>query len=225
MARDDTLFPDLGLQTVKKKKSERNPSQEKLFVHQLSSMAARISTPESQPTKSCIRCGQTGHRIADCMAFRRLNVDERWKVLRQKGLCRICLISHRPCRSRLEYVRKEESKVPSLSTLEKNFVQQRMHSAASSVLLRYLPVTLHFNGKSMNVFAYLDDGSSSAMVGSRRSGSAGRSKTWRTAPFRLDGRYYKDREIIPAHANPNGGLRRALFRKFIFDKAATMQLK
>lgn len=64
----------------------------------------------------------------------------------------------------LLHVRKEESGVPSSSTLEKNVVQQHLHSATSSALLRYLPVTLHFNGKSVDVFAFLDDGSSSTMV-------------------------------------------------------------
>ncbi|XP_062713565.1 uncharacterized protein LOC134290436 [Aedes albopictus] len=41
---------------------------------------------------------------------------------------------------------------------------QHHHSSTSFALLRYLPVTLHGNGKSVELYAFLDDGSSSTML-------------------------------------------------------------
>lgn len=84
-----------------------------------------------------------------------------------------------PCRSKQEcgvedcrmrhhallHLRKAASGVPSSTTAaERNVVHQNRHSVTSCALLRYLPVTLHYNGKSVKIFAFLDDGSSSTMM-------------------------------------------------------------
>ena len=54
-----------------------------------------------QTGKLCVACGRDGHRVADCAQFKSANVDERWKLVQLKGLCRTCLNSHGrwPCRS------------------------------------------------------------------------------------------------------------------------------
>ncbi|XP_065073508.1 uncharacterized protein LOC135697661 [Ochlerotatus camptorhynchus] len=190
MASDVTLHVDLGFQSSGKlEKSRREkPTKEKLFVHQQASTTtgpAESSTGQkeviSPVSKPCLHCGKSDHRIAECPEFKKLNIDERWKVMRQKGLCRLCLVPHRswPCRSKQEcgvgdchmrhhpllHSRKPESTTPSPSTsTNRNVAHQHHHSLTSSALLRYLPVTLYGNGKSVDVYAFLDDGSSSTML-------------------------------------------------------------
>ncbi|XP_055622870.1 uncharacterized protein LOC129766370 [Toxorhynchites rutilus septentrionalis] len=101
--------------------------------------------------------------------------------MKLKGLCRICLIPHRswPCRSKKEcgvgdcrmrhhhllHSRTTELGTPTPSTSFSNSVaHQHHHSTTTSTLLRYLPVTLFANGKRVDVYAFLDDGSSSTMM-------------------------------------------------------------
>ncbi|XP_062701620.1 uncharacterized protein LOC109433489 [Aedes albopictus] len=164
-------------------------SKEKLFVHQQSAAASGLKSITSNrqressdlAAKPCTFCSKTDHRIAECLEFKKLNLDERWKVMRQKGLCRICLIPHRtwPCRSKQECGIEEcrmrhhpllHSKKPEPtashppSPAVRNIAHQHHHTATSYALLRYIPVTLHGNGKSVELFAFLDDGSSSTML-------------------------------------------------------------
>ncbi|XP_062704316.1 uncharacterized protein LOC134286681 [Aedes albopictus] len=185
MASDVTLLTGIGQQPAEKqeKPKRERASKEKLFVHQSSSNTSGSSgTESSNPTvKPCVHCSKTDHRVAECPDFKRLSVDERWKVLRQKGLCRICLIPHRswPCRSKqecgvgdcrmrhhalLHLAKVQTGTVPTSTPTERNIVHQNHHSVTSCALMRYLPVTLHYNGNSVEVFAFLDDGSSSTMM-------------------------------------------------------------
>ncbi|XP_055622902.1 uncharacterized protein LOC129766402 [Toxorhynchites rutilus septentrionalis] len=60
------------------------------------------STPAStKPGKVCLSCGRAGHRVSECHQFNGASVDERWKLVKQKALCRTCLNNHGkwPCRS------------------------------------------------------------------------------------------------------------------------------
>ncbi|XP_055623726.1 uncharacterized protein LOC129767128 [Toxorhynchites rutilus septentrionalis] len=190
MASEVTLQVDPGMQIPGKyeKCKRENTAKEKLFVHQQAPMVPRpsgsntalreVASPESKP---CLHCDKSDHRIAESPEFKKLSLDDRWKAMRQKGLCRLCLIPHRswPCRSKREcgigdcrmrhhpllHTKKSETITPSPSTpTNRNIAHQHHHSFTSSALSRYLPVTLYGNGKSVNVYAFLDDGSSSTML-------------------------------------------------------------
>lgn len=70
-----------------------------------SSQSARFLSGSTRPSgktgKPCVVCDREGHRVNDCTKFKSLNVDERWKVVHQKNLCRTCLNNHGkwPCKS------------------------------------------------------------------------------------------------------------------------------
>lgn len=40
---------------------------------------------------SCMGCYQTGHLLYKCQEFLSLSLDERWKIVRGKNICSICL--------------------------------------------------------------------------------------------------------------------------------------
>ncbi|XP_055633624.1 uncharacterized protein LOC129773970 [Toxorhynchites rutilus septentrionalis] len=74
------------------------------------SHSAEATTSDSHPKpvdnsfgiKQCLICKDSQHRVKSCDSFKKLTVDERWKLVQKLSLCRICLFSHgrRPCRSK-----------------------------------------------------------------------------------------------------------------------------
>ncbi|XP_062542335.1 uncharacterized protein LOC134210303 [Armigeres subalbatus] len=59
------------------------------------------SPVNTKASKPCAACGRSGHRVAECHQFKGATLDERWKLVQLKGLCRTCLNNHGkwPCRS------------------------------------------------------------------------------------------------------------------------------
>ncbi|XP_055634342.1 uncharacterized protein LOC129774604 [Toxorhynchites rutilus septentrionalis] len=190
MANEGTLNTDLSYESaVRSEKNKKEKlAKEKLFIHQQASSTYRpeVSRPQQKETvniisRPCSHCESTEHRIAVYPEFIKLDVDKRWKVMKLKGLCRICLMPHRswPCRSKKECgvgdCRRRHhhlllSRTTELGTLtpstsfSNSVAHQHHYSITSSALLRYLPVTLFANGKRVNVYAFLDDGSLSTMM-------------------------------------------------------------
>lgn len=42
----------------------------------------------------CAYCGRSAHDITQCEGFCNLKIDSRWKIVRQRKLCRLCLVAH-----------------------------------------------------------------------------------------------------------------------------------
>ncbi|XP_073845830.1 uncharacterized protein isoform X1 [Musca autumnalis] len=131
----------------------------------------------------CIFCkGQ--HKIYECRHFLKLNVQDRWKQIKQIRACFSCLnIGHitRDCRrSRLcpiEGCQRRHNKLlhegaPCVPAIQPSNPepesQQNVLSCSSEVnkklLFRVLPVTLYGNNCRMDVYALFDDGSSITMM-------------------------------------------------------------
>ncbi|XP_062704212.1 uncharacterized protein LOC134286593 [Aedes albopictus] len=158
---------------------------EKLFVHAQEPISAcdeeernsEICAPD-RPIHSCSYCDETNHQISNCQPFKSLPVDARWKSVRTKNLCRTCLVPHRrwPCRSKkecgLEGCRARHHQLLHAQHLEQtspaanDVVQahQNHHRSQSFSLFRYVPVKLSGNGKIVDTFAFLDEGSSSTLL-------------------------------------------------------------
>ncbi|XP_058456720.1 uncharacterized protein LOC131434090 [Malaya genurostris] len=160
---------------------------QKLYVHTEAESKKQKSTNtkspnESDPTRrQCAYCSEDGHEIALCPQFKALDLDGRWKAIRSKGLCRMCLIPHRkwPCRSGKEcgvdgcrihhnsLLHSQRAVTETLGGQPKyveNVTRQNHHAVSNFSLFRYLPVTLEGNGKKLNTFAFLDDGCESTLL-------------------------------------------------------------
>ncbi|XP_062708969.1 uncharacterized protein LOC134288366 [Aedes albopictus] len=152
-------------------KNEKQKGRDSAGIHahsQGDGPSSKSSNPAGQsrkPTKTCGICTREGHRAADCSQLKELNIDERWKAIQKKGLCRTCLNSHGkwPCKSwqgcavdgcRLKHHTLLHSPSP---THHVNF--SSIHSSPPKALFRILPVNLYNEGRSVSVFAFIDEGS------------------------------------------------------------------
>ncbi|XP_055589277.1 uncharacterized protein LOC129741562 [Uranotaenia lowii] len=131
---------------------------------------------ESQAGPSCFICKNPDHRVRDCSEFKRLTVENRWTKIRELGVCKVCLGYHgrRPCKSSrtcevngcqekhhsmLHIANVNSENTPTTSTAVIN-----LHQSEQSTLFRMLPVTLYGNGRSVEVLAFIDDGSSMTLL-------------------------------------------------------------
>ncbi|XP_062712096.1 uncharacterized protein LOC134289727 [Aedes albopictus] len=145
----------------------------------------------SYPTgPTCYICKSPEHRVKDCDEFEQKTVDDRWRIVQQIGLCRLCLGSHgrRPCKVRkqcgingcpsrhhpmLHSTQKfsnskaesnEPRPGPSTEKSTETNAATNHHFTGKSTLFRIIPVTLYGNNRSVTEFAFLDDGSEKTLV-------------------------------------------------------------
>lgn len=192
LAAELSINADVSNSNTKSSRGDKH--KEKLFIH-AQEPAVQVSETKDQkncnekPTvnKGCTYCEDTNHQISNCSAFKALDIDGRWKAIRQKNLCRACLIPHRkwPCHSNkecgkdgcrihhhqlLHTDRKMQPQPDTPSTSRTNtsnsgrMEHQNHHFNKSFALFRYLPVTISGNGKQVDIFAFLDEGSSSTLI-------------------------------------------------------------
>ncbi|XP_058826986.1 uncharacterized protein LOC131686971 [Topomyia yanbarensis] len=120
-----------------------------LNVHTDSEHPSNSSVPE----KSCPACSGKDHRLKDCDRFKSYNVDGRWKLLQNTGICRNCLNFHGRRACRLNSVCG--------SANAENHVHRCSEQA---ILFRIVPITLHGPEVDIETFAFLDDGSSLTLI-------------------------------------------------------------
>ncbi|XP_055612596.1 uncharacterized protein LOC129759214 [Uranotaenia lowii] len=167
---------------VAQQKSQRFKPRERLNAHYQAEDDRESLT--YNPRGSCNFCKGHDHYIAQCENFKRLNLDGRWKTIRTLNLCWTCLVPHKrwPCRSNricgVDGCRQRHHGLlhnfgesgtidrdptaqmdTSVSTAHHNH-----HYEKSFSFIRYLPVTLSANDKFIEIFAFLDDGSSTTLL-------------------------------------------------------------
>ncbi|XP_055527542.1 uncharacterized protein LOC129720134 [Wyeomyia smithii] len=126
----------------------------------------------AKPDKQCQACGRTGHRVAECHQFGGASLDERWKLVQQKELCRTCLNSHGkwPCRSWKgcgvqECRQKHHTLLHSDTSCDRSVSASHVTSGNFQwPLFRILPVVLYGNHSSQVVYAFIDEGSSYTLL-------------------------------------------------------------
>lgn len=103
----DVTLPDLSVAS-KSAKSAGTRNRSKLFTHTedvpIDDELVGHHLAEQYVVKKCFYCSNVSHEIHECRHFKALDIDAKWKAMRQNGLCRICLVPHRrwPCRSARE---------------------------------------------------------------------------------------------------------------------------
>ncbi|XP_055604679.1 uncharacterized protein LOC129752915 [Uranotaenia lowii] len=179
-AASDVVMPNcMSFSTEKAVKSVRD--KHKLNIH-IENSEHDDSEGVQISHKRCVYCSDPNHEVIHCVQFQTLDLDGRWKAVKQRGMCSLCLIPHKngPCRSRrvcgingcktrhhalLHPVASKSTRnaaEPSEERGETSILNH--HFGTSFVLFRYLPVNLHCNGKRVTTFAFLDDGSSSTLM-------------------------------------------------------------
>ncbi|XP_065078771.1 uncharacterized protein LOC135701764 [Ochlerotatus camptorhynchus] len=137
--------------------------------------SSNIKRNESDTKKECPLCKSHDHIAEKCVEFKKLSVNERWKVVKEKKLCRRCLIAHTrwPCEGEvcgvnecqkrhhrlLHYDPKPEQP---LTTTNATVTVHRQ--PVTSTLFKILPVTLYGKTGTIDTYAFLDDGSSTTLL-------------------------------------------------------------
>ncbi|XP_062701842.1 uncharacterized protein LOC109426557 isoform X1 [Aedes albopictus] len=127
--------------------------------------------------KPCPVCYQTGHKIRDCERFKDSSVEERWKTVEQRNLCKRCLVGHGkwPCRTKQpcglngcteqhHRLLHADRAVVKETDSDSSALVSTHHCLVHSTFFKILTATLHGAGKTIKTYAFLDDGSSHTLL-------------------------------------------------------------
>lgn len=133
--------------------------------------------------KKCPACNKDHcNALAFCEKFKRLERQARWNLVKSNNLCACCFGHHRYSQCKQKKVcgvtgcsfyhhvllhnnsKAPETIKPKLTNDDeqpKNANSMKIESSATKFpdIFRIVPVRIYFNGQSMQIFAYLDDGS------------------------------------------------------------------
>ncbi|XP_029734329.2 uncharacterized protein LOC115269635 [Aedes albopictus] len=190
-ASDVTVTTDF--KQSRPERGERSRDKSFLNTHAASEPTTNQSSPEQVPMKSevrevlCLACNGRNHKVKDCAAFKGWDVDSRWTTIQDHHLCRTCLGKHgrRPCKiqvvcgvegcqqrhHRLLHSSVQNHRPPTKdgqnTAKQGNTSEEGLnahHATKKATLFRILPVTLTWKDKSVETFAFLDDGSDMTLV-------------------------------------------------------------
>ncbi|XP_065091420.1 uncharacterized protein LOC135712358 [Ochlerotatus camptorhynchus] len=183
--------PTLLQELVAASKSEKPKGKEKGFLNTHADDGDRVkvqgewkhnvNTVEKGPVqpKPCPVCQKNGHKRKECYKFQKSNIDERWKLVQQLHLCRRCLASHGkwPCKAPLcgqngcelkhhSLLHSEKAETPATKDISsQSTAKVNVHRQGSrSTLFRIVPVQLYGKDSSIDILAFLDDGSSFTLM-------------------------------------------------------------
>ncbi|XP_058449178.1 uncharacterized protein LOC131429147 [Malaya genurostris] len=176
-AADVTLSIELSPSPSRPMKNDRI----KGFLNAHSATPTAQLEKQRESTVSCLVCNKQNHKVKECDTFKRMTTDDRWKSVHTLHLCRVCLGRHgrKPCRSQarcniagcqLRHNPLLHGALVSIIAEPSDKVRRdadaviSLHNVQGAVLLRILPVTLHYRGKSVNTHAFIDEGSSVTLV-------------------------------------------------------------
>ncbi|XP_052863821.1 uncharacterized protein LOC128270460 [Anopheles cruzii] len=131
------------------------------------------------PHQTCPACAGECEQMASCSKFLKMNTRSRWDVVKSHNLCRTCLRTHQtrcqaPAACEIGGCKRRHHKLlhnggnaaaqPGAANPESTVSCNTHSGPPNEALLKYVPVTLHANGKKVNTMALLDDGSTSTFV-------------------------------------------------------------
>lgn len=133
--------------------------------------------------EKCVACSRSCKSLSDCQKFVNLKQEDRWTFIRSKGICKQCLKKHhlRPpfncssgvrckepnCNSRhhtLIHRFQPESEQPKEKPDETPEAKVHYHSNNDRLLFRYVKVKVKHDSKTIEIGAFLDEGSSGTFM-------------------------------------------------------------
>ncbi|XP_055621385.1 uncharacterized protein LOC129765274 [Toxorhynchites rutilus septentrionalis] len=164
--------------------SAKQNQKEKLYLNTHASSTSDVKTAQKMSVpKPCCICQIDGHKIRDCRVFFEMNLNDCWKIVQERFLCRRCLNSHGKFPCKASYVCGVENCIQRHHKLlhpgkPQLFPQVSMPSTTTgtvslhrniqpSTFFRIIPIILYANGKSLYTFAFLDEGSSTTIMEAR----------------------------------------------------------
>lgn len=158
--------------THRNDKVQKPKAKERMFVQthaEYNDSKSKLVPAEKASRKPCPICKLDGHKTPDCIRFKGMSIDNRWKVVDQQGLCRTCLNQHGkwPCRTWKgceisECTSRHHTLLHSFSPTVRAAVSTSHLSGSQEnhgLMLRILPVTLFGEKCQVNIYTFVDEGS------------------------------------------------------------------
>lgn len=130
--------------------------------------------------KNCQMCNKSSHNTDECRKFIGMSLNDRWETIKNNKICRVCLGNHHVLRCEAKSLCGESgctvkhhrllhnpTRTTTVATSDNSASSNVHHSNPSGkivILRRYIPVTLHGPNGSLNVIAFLDEGSDTTLV-------------------------------------------------------------
>ncbi|XP_058977874.1 uncharacterized protein LOC131802204 [Musca domestica] len=136
--------------------------------------------------RKCVVCNNNCKAVASCQTFLSLDRGEKWNVVKRNKLCKFCLCKHNDeCRKKkkcgkegCEYFHHSslhrysqpanehnEMSNDNVNNLHIEEVVNNSHSAEiKNILFKIIPVKIYGKDKSINTYAFIDDGSSISLM-------------------------------------------------------------
>ncbi|XP_058122779.1 uncharacterized protein LOC131293715 [Anopheles ziemanni] len=145
-------------------------------VHVSGQSAEPVTVNHGEP---CSACSGKCSSLAECGKFLGMDVNSRWRHIKTHAVCRTCLKKHpRYCRVDVLCGVNGCNRRHNKLLHDEDFVRERQSGRAAEktmscnlhvgpydgVLLKYIPVTLHGKGRTINTLALLDDGSTATFM-------------------------------------------------------------
>ena len=133
------------------------------------------SKEDASPKRSpnCWICKQTGHTLNNCNQFQQMTVAERIAAAEKAKLCKTCLskfchgVCLRSLRCEVNGCGKQHHTL--VHRTEEHVQLQRADSSGDAlrtqvVIYRTIPITLHYGENSIDITAFVDEGSSATLI-------------------------------------------------------------
>ncbi|XP_052873633.1 uncharacterized protein LOC128278951 [Anopheles cruzii] len=128
----------------------------------------------------CVICKGRDCVLPNCKQFQDMSVGERWTAVKRNRLCRTCLVNHagQQCSQTLcgingcsyahhRYLHQDKKLGPTPASTSNPTPTStcNVHQLDNKeILFRYVPVVITANGRRVETYAFLDDGSSSTFI-------------------------------------------------------------
>ena len=184
-AANDVTFEEIsyfsGNNDQKQNRTRVNKHEESSRIASSSSSCqSRTDSFKTVKLTKCFICNEGNHEVGSCSKFLSLNLNERWQIVKKNKLCSRCFGLHniRKCsfQSTCSINECQKSHNPLLHNGKSNETSTNVtneavkegclthHLKKQHIMFRVIPITLYSNDKTIDTFAFLDEGSSLTLM-------------------------------------------------------------